>query len=190
MANRLLGVDLSHHNSINFTALKNGGYVFVILKATEGENYTDPTFRVRWSAAKSAGLVRGAYHYYKPGQDPIKQANHFCDKVALLPGDLKLVLDVEEAGPDLAQHVWDCAVEIKRRTGRLPIIYASDSFWQTYLQSKFKDFTVWIARYGHAPITAWTLWQFTDHGNVPGATGAVDVDTFSGTLEDLKKLCF
>jgi lysozyme len=49
---------------------------------------------------------------------------------------------------------------------------------------------VWIARYGHAPITAWTLWQFSDHGNVPGATGLVDVDTFSGTLDDLKKLCF
>jgi GH25 family lysozyme M1 (1,4-beta-N-acetylmuramidase) len=35
---------------------------------------------------------------------------------------------------------------------------------------------------------AWTLWQFTENGSVAGISGAVDLDRFNGTGEDLQKL--
>src|SRR5262245_56992462 len=62
-------VDLSHWNPTpDWTKLKAGGVVGVILKATEGTGYTDPTFASRRSGAKAAGLCHSSYHFLRPGK--------------------------------------------------------------------------------------------------------------------------
>ena len=36
----------------------------------------------------------------------------------------------------------------------------------------------------------WTFWQYDDTGNIPGISGTVDVDYFSGDMANLKNLVY
>jgi lysozyme len=38
------------------------------------------------------------------------------------------------------------------------------------------------------PWDAWTFWQYTGHGTVPGIAASVDQNRFNGTLEQLLAL--
>ena len=62
-------IDISHHQAdpIDWTKLKANGTVGVILKATEGTSYTDPTYASRKKAALAAGLAVSSYHFFKKG---------------------------------------------------------------------------------------------------------------------------
>lgn len=78
------------------------GYDAVIVKATEGTGWLDPTFSHNWaflSVAVRAGKLkaRGAYHFFHPSVNVAAQAAFFLATVAgqgLKPGDM-LVADVE-----------------------------------------------------------------------------------------------
>jgi lysozyme len=77
---------------------------FGFCKATEGTNWTDPTFRANWAALRSEGKVRGAYHFFHPADPAVAQAQTFVGTVkaqgGLQPGDM-LVCDAEiVAGSD------------------------------------------------------------------------------------------
>ena len=67
------GIDISHHNSISNWDSVNNKVGFCIIKSTEGSNYKDPMFNSNWKSSKRNGLVRGAYHFFKPGVSGSKQ---------------------------------------------------------------------------------------------------------------------
>src|ERR1700751_5579262 len=57
-------IDLSHWQApVDFAQAKSAGIVAVILKATQGSNWIDVTFKGRYAAASAAGLLVGAYHF-------------------------------------------------------------------------------------------------------------------------------
>ncbi len=57
-------VDLSHYNPTpDFATAKAGGVIGIVHKATQGATYVDPKYAGRVKAAKSAGLLWGAYHF-------------------------------------------------------------------------------------------------------------------------------
>jgi len=61
------GLDVySGNGTINWTSVKNGGYDFAFVKATEGVNAFDSAFTTNMSGAHAAGLFVGAYHFAKP----------------------------------------------------------------------------------------------------------------------------
>src|SRR5262245_21247284 len=69
------GVDISHwQGTINWQSVKDSGKTFAFCKATEGTDYVDPKFSFNWPAMNSVGLIRGAYHFGRPGSDPVAQA--------------------------------------------------------------------------------------------------------------------
>ncbi|MER9336461.1 glycoside hydrolase family 25 protein [Mesorhizobium sp. M0293] len=93
-----LVIDVSHHNpppEPNWAKVKAGGTVGVILKATEGTTYIDPTFGQRREAAKAAGLAVSSYHFLKHG-DARWQMLHYLDVVAPAIGE-RVVIDYEDA---------------------------------------------------------------------------------------------
>ncbi len=47
-------------------------------------------------APKENKIMRGAYHYYRPNENSIEQANLFIKTVKLQKGDLPPVLDIEK----------------------------------------------------------------------------------------------
>ena len=60
------GIDVSKHNgAIDFTAVRNAGFEFAILRAGYGkyESQKDPRFEENYRAAKAAGLHVGSYWY-------------------------------------------------------------------------------------------------------------------------------
>jgi len=56
----------------------------------------DTDFQQNWQGIASAGLIRGAYQYFEPGEDPTTQANIMINAIgAAGPGHLPPVLDLE-----------------------------------------------------------------------------------------------
>ena len=58
------GIDVSHDQGVvDWPTVAAGGEVFAYAKATEGLTVTDHYFQDHWAAMKTAGLLRGAYHF-------------------------------------------------------------------------------------------------------------------------------
>lgn len=190
-------IDLSHHNStVDFTAIAAGGIVGVIHKATQGTTDVDPTYATRRGAALSAGLLWGAYHF-GTGGDGVAQAEYFLQTAQPDAGTL-LVLDFEQ-NPDGASMSLDEArafvTHVASATGRAPGLY-SGAYVKDLLKSQpdpvLAQCWFWLSEYGPTPVVPanwpiWTLWQYTDSGEVSGV-GACDRDTFNGDLTQLHKL--
>ncbi len=200
--NNALGVDVSlWQPNVDWAALRNAGVSFAFAKATEADNVTDPQFAKNWPGMKAAGVVRGAYHFFRPAKDPLKQAAFFTNTAKLEAGDLPLALDLESSGNlapgPLVQSILACLNEIERLSGRRPIIYTGPNFWNTSVAAPnppdwAAGYALWIANYTSGPKptvpkgwTDWKLWQYTESGKFPGLTGNFDLDRFNGTVADL-----
>lgn len=194
-ASSIAGVDLSGHQlQVDFDLLKTE-VQFVILKATEGVGWTDPTFAPRWTEARRVGLVRGAYHFARPdlGNTPEDEADYFCNSISLEAGDF-VVLDWEAsyAGDVVA---WNKAFldRVYARVGARPLVYlnqrtATGYDWSPVVSAQYG---LWLAAYSD-PV-AQTQWPFvairqtTSSGAVPGISGSIDLDIFYGTADQLRK---
>lgn len=187
------GIDVSHwQGAIDWRAVEADGIAFAFAKATEGATFTDPAFTANWAGMGGTRILRGAYHYFRPQTDAAAQAAHFLRTVQLGASDLPPVLDVEVTdGRDRATLVagvlaWLDAVE--RGTGKRPIVYTYQNFYDTYLAGSLAGYPLWIARYGGvAPsLSGWTFWQYSDAGSVAGVPAAVDLDRFNGSEAELR----
>jgi lysozyme len=195
------GIDVASYQGYpNWTSVKNSGKTFAITKATEGTTYTNPYFATNWARIKAAGLIRGAYHYGRPGTDPVAQANKFCDVVAPTSGDLQMTLDIETTDGKTPSQVraWIVAFinRIKARTGRPGIMYTGFYFWRDSAGNGSNlDCPLWLAAYTASPTpyipaawSTWSFWQYTSTGSVPGVSGNVDRDAWNGTVANLNNL--
>jgi lysozyme len=192
------GVDVSfYQGSVDWTRVRNAGYRFAFLRVSDGLSYPDDRFAANWTAAKSAGVLRGAYQYFRPGQDAVAQANLLLSKIGTLDdGDLPPVIDVETANgasdATIVAGVQAWLDRVEAVTGRTPIVYAAAGFWETIDgRARFARYPLWVANYGATcpavPDTwsEWRFWQTTESGSVAGIAGGVDVNVWNGTLDQL-----
>lgn len=206
----LEGVDVSYHQgSIDWRAVAKSGRSFAFVRATDGLHFTDPLFRANWAGARAAGLVRGAYQFFRPTEDPVAQANLLLSLAPPATGDLPPTLDVETlcappatqcagGGASTTAAADGVAAWVERitsTTGMMPILYVSPGFWSTLPPRGVERRTIpWIATwYVNLPATPagwkqWAFWQYTDKGNVPGIKGPVDLDRFEGNALELRLL--
>ncbi|MEZ4838916.1 glycoside hydrolase family 25 protein [Flavobacterium sp.] len=162
---------------------------FVFIRATAGKDKTDTHFRKNWKGSKENGLIRGAYHYYRPNENSIQQAANFINTVKLQKGDFPPVLDIENLPK--TQSIDSLKVGLKRWLTKIekhynvkPIIYSGESYYKDFLAEEFKGYTFWIANYNFFVEDLkdhWTIWQFTEKGTVPGIEGPVDINIYNGT---------
>jgi len=196
----LNGIDVSHYQgNVNWNAVKEAGITFAIAKSTGGITYVDPQFQTNWEGIKSAGLVRGTYHFLYAEDNAQDQANNFLKTVGSLDAnDLPPFLDVEITdgadGTVITQNVLDWCNAVESALGRKPVIYTNESFGNTYFTDpEFSSYALWVAEYGvQAPTMPgawssqdWTLWQSSQSGTVSGVSGDVDLDSFNGSMTDL-----
>jgi uncharacterized protein (TIGR03382 family) len=192
------GIDVSKwQGSIDWGAVASSGIEFAFIRISDGQNYIDQRFNENWAGAKNAGILRGAYQFFRPGQDPIAQADLFLDRMGNLNADdLNPVIDVEDTDGQppsvVADKVGKWIDRVEAATGRKPIIYTGKYFWQDSVRSDdFSDYPLWIAQWG--PLCpdlpdAWSHWAFfqtSATGRVPGISGDVDLDLFNGSYDDL-----
>ncbi|HLA56227.1 MAG TPA: GH25 family lysozyme [Flavobacterium sp.] len=169
---------------------------FVFIRATYGKDCKDLEFAKNWQSAGKQKLIRGAYHYYRPDENSLEQAQNFINNVTLRKGDFPPVLDIERI-PE-GQSVDSLKLGLKRWLKKVenhykvkPIIYCGENYYYDFLASAFKDYTVWIANYNFLVEEiepGWQFWQFTQSASVPGILGDVDVDIFNGKREDLQRV--
>lgn len=170
---------------------------FVFIRATAGNDRPDARFKENWNAAKQHYFIRGAYHYYRPNENSITQAERFIQHVTLKKGDLPPVLDIEKLPKN--QSIDSLKIGLRRWLKKVekhykvkPIIYSGESYYADFLKDEFKEYPFWIANYNYFVENIkkeWMFWQFTEKAQVYGVNGLVDVNVFNGSKEDLKAIC-
>lgn len=215
MANAFVqGIDVStHQGHVNWSAVSKAAISFAFARATIGGQQTDAQFAVNWTGIRTAGLRRGAYHYFWPATSWQEQAKNFIHTVGTLQsGDLPPALDLEEAflTSNPKHDVWtDVPTDqrlpmiqnwlgaVETAMGVRSIIYTRQNFIEPLLGDgvqKLSHSPLWIAHYGvqqpkfSASWSTWTFWQNSEKGNVNGVNGNVDLDNFNGSPEDLAAL--
>jgi lysozyme len=192
------GVDVSKYQAnVNWPAVKTSGRAFGFARVSDGLSYPDSTFATNWSGMKSAGLVRGAYQYFRPGQDPVAQADLLISKLGgkIAAADLPAVLDLETTdglpSSTVVAHAKTWLARVEAGTGKRPIVYTA-AFMSGTIGTSFSAYPLWVANYGTTCPTMptgwsdWKFWQSSSSGAVPGIAGNVDVNDFRGALADLK----
>ncbi|MDO7795596.1 GH25 family lysozyme [Lactiplantibacillus plantarum] len=179
---------------------------FVLVKATEGIDYTNPEFNGHAKQTLSAGKKLGVYHFIRNDSDIKKQANYFLTAVKPYIGRAMLVLDFEDE-PSAGSYIQTQAGIAKgkqwldyvyQQTGVRPVLYTGVSCensldWSSVVKA---NYGLWIAQYnnynvvnGYQPrdlygsLKHWktaVMFQYTSTGRLPGWNGNLDFDVFYG----------
>lgn len=193
----VLGFDISHHNKdVPWDRLIGEGAVFVIMKATEGKGFTDPAFVRNWMEAGKRGLLRGAYHVMRYGQDAGPQIQHFEKTTANVDHrrcDFGPAIDLMSAargkpvpGRDLVAiaqwHEWS-----EDRLRQPAILFSNAFFLESQLDMPpdlLERGVLWLQDFNKgepSPPSGYSrafIWQFTNGQD--GPPPAIDRNRFTG----------
>ena len=198
---KVAGLDVSQYQgNINWSAvrvLENTFPIgFVFIRATVGKDKVDSQFHNNWLGTKNNKIIRGAYHYYRPNENSLEQAELFIKNVTLQKGDLPPVLDIEKLPKN--QSIDSLKVGLKRWLEKVdahykvkPIIYTGENYYNEFLKGEFTEYTFWIANYNFFVEDIkddWLFWQFTEKATVSGINGNVDVSIYNGSPKMLRYL--
>ena len=188
-------IDISHLTRVTDlgAAHRQSGVLAVIHKATEGYNWADSRYAERREAARSIGLLWGAYHfgtYQRPGSE---QAANFL-RVAQPGPETLMALDLElnERNPANSMDIIraeDFVQTILAATGRLPMLYVHPA-WADGKVMGGQGFSLggvirkgsilaacdlWLADYRVRPELPsawndryWHLWQYAGDATIGG----------------------
>ena len=167
---------------------------FVFIRATAGNDRVDRQFKRNWDGAKENKIMRGAYHYYRPNENSIEQANLFIKTVKLQKGDLPPVLDIERLPKNqpldsLKKGLKRWLTKVEKHYQVRPIIYTGERYYDDFLKEEFSEYLFWIANYNFYREKIeddWLFWQFTEKASLPGIDHRVDVNIYNGDLEQLQ----
>lgn len=146
---------------------------FAFIKATQGDYTTESTFADNWKNAKSAGILRSAYHFFDGAKDGVAQANYFLGVVGPDHGELPAMLDIEcptadtkgasqsncegfagasgfptDGGiPALRDEVFAWLDAVEKATGKKPIVYSYVSWFDStgVNDAKLADYPLFIS---------------------------------------------
>ena len=126
---------------------------FIIVKATEGTGYVDPTCDAKYQMNKNAGKLLGVYHYARPdlGTTAEDEAQYFVDNIKGYIKEAILVLDWESANKWDVNWAKRWLDKVYQLTGIKPLIYMSSSVTFAYDWSSVvaADYGLWVANYGN-----------------------------------------
>jgi lysozyme len=211
----LPGIDVSsNQGAVDWSAVAQANVSFVYARASLGAQSPDNQFAGNWAGLRNASLLRGAYHFFWPLAPAADQADNFIQNVGTLSsGDLPPMVDLEPAykkqNPN--QDLWSTVppgdrlpmilgwlTRVENALGLKPFIYTTKGFIEDLLADglpQLSGYPLWIAHYTGNPLpnfpatwNNWTLWQFSEKGQVNGVNTSVDQDRFAGSLADLKAL--
>ncbi|KAI1332264.1 glycoside hydrolase family 25 protein [Xylariaceae sp. FL0255] len=191
------GFDISNYQpTVDFKSAYSSGARFVIIKATEGTDYIDPSFSSHYTSATSAGFIRGGYHFaHLDTSSGATQATYFLahgggwsgDGITL-PGMLDLEGSCVLSASATVSWIEDFSNTYHSKTGVYPLIYSSPSWWSecTANSNAFVNTNpLVLADYASSPDVpgGWpyeTFWQYNDAYTYGG-----DSDLFNGDMAGL-----
>lgn len=198
--------DLHHGSTLDLGKFMRAGFGAIIHKASEGSGFRDPLYAARKSAAMSAGLLWGAYHF-AAFADGAEQAKHFLSVENGKDPRVLLCLDFEPSsagGKNMTiAQAEEFLTTVHAATGRWPMVYGGGGLLRDLLEGHrndvFANCPLWLCDFEQHPRTIlpiwpkWALLQYAGDGegqeprDVPGCDGA-DRNSFAGTLDELRAL--
>lgn len=196
----------SHQKNVNWQKAKSKGARFVYVKATESTTYRNPYFDQQYGGARSAGIIRGAYHFALPNKSSGRtQASYFVRNGGAWRADgwtLPPALDIEYnpysskkcyglSKAKMISWIRSFSDEVRSRAGRRPVIYTNYRWWKSCTGNSTAfagNHALWLARYdesaGALPSgwSYWTFWQYDNGGGLPG-----DQNLFNGSQAQLRR---
>ena len=185
------GIDVSSHQAgLNIPAIWAD---FVIVKATEDDDYVNPHMVSQANATLGASKRLGFYHFARPG-DAAAQARMFVATVGSFRSKATLWLDWEDnavpQGPGWAKAFLDT---VKQLTGSTPGIYMNGSALNGYdWTAVAAQYPLWYAGgpeysdygrpYSDPAVPSVSYWgqplihQYTEDGSLPGYSGSLDLN--------------
>ena len=181
---------------------------FIIIKATQGTSYLNPTFATQYNQAKAAGKLLGIYHYID-GSGANAEAEYFVKAINSVNGVGEAILAVDQQSGQ--NSAWGNATYVKQLmdkiyslTGVKPFIYVQHSAAAIYNNICAAGYPLWGAQYANYTPTnyqsspwrdgkVWGNWgndptirQYSSSGRIAGYSANLDLDLFYGTKEDWK----
>jgi len=208
---RVRGIDVSHWNTEpDWVALRASGIEFVILKATEGNWYTDTVALGWYQRAIDAGLVVFFYHFFRGNRSGDEQALYFLDKTKVIREQIptRLFGDFETGdGVSIStrqNRAYQFLNRVQIETGDLPGMYSSAYLWQSLFGNPAWGYSYigWTAHWSAAenPLipggwdsTKTLFWQngiYPSHSWIPpmsGTVGSIDHNYFFGSRKELEQ---
>lgn len=222
----VLGIDVSRwQGDVNWNTAKANGAKFAYIKATESwpsSLYKDPKFNRNYTAARNAGIIRGAYHFAKPAHSSgATQAKELLANGGNWSNDgytMPPLLDIEwnpytkadypqgkgdvcygMSPTAMVKWIKDFGNTIKNATGRLPMIYTAQSWWDdcTGDSEDFKSWPLHVSVFPTAEVAknprelpegwkTFNVWQYSSNSNMLGNNNNVDANVWNGDLTSLK----
>lgn len=192
------GIDISNWQAgIN---LSNIAFDFLIARATEGIGCVDKYCDGYIQQAIKLGKPFGFYHFARPTNDPIREADFFYSNCRGYFGKGIPILDWESGNTSNVAWAKRWLDRVYQLSGVKPVIYMSESVvnannWSAVAAA---DYGLWVAKYrdnvidynynmsnaGRKPKVKWwkfyCMWQWTSSGRLTGYNGNLDCDVFYG----------
>ena len=192
------GIDISNWQAgIN---LSNIAFDFLIARATEGIGCVDKYCDGYIQQAIKLGKPFGFYHFARPTNDPIREAEFFYNSCRGYFGKGIPILDWESGNTSNVTWAKRWLDRVYQLSGVKPVIYMSESVVNANNWSAVSaaDYGLWVAKYrdnnpdynynmanaGSRPHVKWwkfyCMWQWTSSGRLNGYNGNLDCDVFYG----------
>lgn len=200
----LSGIDIStYQGNINWTKVKTSGKVqFVIIRAGYGVKQDD-RFNQNYQGCKSNGIPCGIYWFCKAVNtaEAVQEANACLKAIAGKSFEYPIFYDIEDVNASDKKHtiaslgitkvsaIAVAFLETLRKSGISNLgVYSFKSALDTLFQPDvLQSYKVWVAQLGTNTYTksAYTMWQYSWKGIIPGIVGKVDLDYDYGTLSSV-----
>ncbi|WP_443095592.1 GH25 family lysozyme [Rothia koreensis] len=203
-------ISVNQGNDYPWSEVASAGVEFGQAQATDGD-WASPTFDKQYKAIGKAGLYRGAYHFARPSHSSgSEQARFFMDHGGkwvndgtTLPGmvDLEPTPSAKTADEQcyhqtpaqMRAWIQDFTVEYKSETGRAPMIYTTNAWWNQCVgdTTAFIDSPLMIAKWGSGSSgdvpASWGDYDFWQH--TESSKGSIaDRSRFNGPKSRLQEL--
>ena len=193
---KMQGLDISHHQEkVNWTRV-DPKYKFIILKATEGQNFLDTDFLYNWNNARLNGFVVGAYHFFTMTSSGAAQADFYISKVSDSDKTLPPIIDLEISTKkykkkDVMKNLEEMVDKLEKHYKKRVIFYVNYNTYNAYIKGEFPKNKIWITDYKYFPRikenNRWVIWQVSRRGRIEGIPGFTDKNVLRKgmTVEDL-----
>jgi lysozyme len=193
------GIDVSYYQAdIAWRRVARAGVRFAFIRLADGATIYDTKFEANWTGARQAKILRGAYQFFRPEENPIEQADLVIRTLRKHGrGELPPVIDIEVDGGlplrTVARNAKIWIEHVRSQLGVEPIVYTNPGMWRWGGAEDLGRYVLWLAHYTEQcpslppPWTRWTFWQYTENGHIAGVEGPVDLDIFDGSIDDLRR---
>ena len=200
-----VGIDVSYaQGNIDWQKVKNAGVEFAMIRVgvrgygTEGLMREDTHFQQNITGAKNAGLKVGVYFYSQAitNAEAKAEADFVIARIKNIKLDYPVAYDIEKAEtrPGETGRTEDEGITKAQRTtfaitfcdtiksaGFKTQIYSNKDWLENQLDlSRLKSYDIWLAHWTASTTnytaSPYTIWQYSDKGNVSGIQGNVDLN--------------